>query len=1641
MTKENTNIEDQLMNQNKEQQVQLDGGTYEIIRKRLLSQKDDLAKRLKLLNQSRKEVFGSVETKLVSNDRISTANNCIAADIVSFGKFCIFGYNVHIGLRSGISIKDTFSFFEFRDQGFHEMENSLLVDKNFEADFENLFKYYRNTVFKRFVKSQNYLYLVFQLSKNPKDVKVFKWLLKGAQLEYVDDRSDAEVNPPAQHEFRWKKATRDMHRDGAHPHVSIMDRVFVETVGGDLTIKVEDNTDSGRGIYEEKVDFKEQTLDDAEFYYADLGNLIALRIKPYKEENRFIVFNEKVQSARRIDALKESGVFLPDNQGLMFSNGYYLQTGTFKEFDFEEGKLQFERKIASPNGEDWAFIFYNTEQGVYVILPYNLIEQSVKTPIICNGYTIFEDGEMCYFKRENEASKNHLVQIWQTPFSKAEMISEMHQDNYLFKIGNKDIVKAMADCNEVITLLSKEDSYEGLYIDLVKKSNNILDAYYWINKEGSFLLSEPVGEIRKASNSAIDEFEKVVKIRRSTGESINEVQTKVEDLMTKVKRERFEKVDTFVAFLSEIRKLRGEVISLKELRYTNVALSEKMDEQLAEQNELLSQNCVDFLLKDNALKPYEEKVDLVGNKIEKVSKETEGKSLLEEIETVGSELQLMIEIVGNLKIEDATQTTKIIDNVSTLYAHLNQSRALLKNKQKDLKGREAKAEFGAQLKLLEQGLVNFLDLCKTPENCDEYLSRLMIQLEELEGKFSDFDEFSEIISQRREEIYTAFENRKLNLNEQRNKRAMALDSSAERILKSISNRLEKLESANEINSYFASDLMVDKVRDIVRNLISQEDNVRAESIQSKLKTVKQDALRQLKDRKELFVDGENIIRFGTHNFLVNKQALELSIVERDGELFYHLNGTQFYQSFDNAEINKTKAVWGQLFPSENASVYRAEFLAYQLFKQDQKAPVEVARVKESLLALMDKNYEGSFVKGVHESDAEKIFMELQRVSSRIGLIGYPVKERVFARLFWESLSKQEEPDNTANTNQEKKALYKKQIAAAAQMKDMFPDSESFNYLIESLEEDLEVYFAAFCEMSGVEFEMDSKLAAQYLFDQLLQSDKFQHSKDSYQIVQAFHAYLKEHKSNKKLELSLQKLDGLSEQQFLLAEQWLNAFVAQASDKLDKRFIQEAALMLVYKDFGKGNVIDCESHAQLENMLGDHLLVEGGKYSFDFHDFTARLRNFENEVLPMYRKYSSLKKELSQEFRSNIRLNEYKPKVMSSFVRNKLINDLYLPLIGNNLSKQIGTAGENKRTDLQGLLLLISPPGYGKTTLMEYIAHRLGLIFVKVNGPAIGHKQTSLDPEEATNAATRSELEKLNFALEMGDNIMLYLDDIQHCNPEFLQKFISLCDAQRKIEGMYNGVAKTYDLRGRKVAVVMAGNPYTESGDKFQIPDMLANRSDIYNLGDIIGDSESIFKLSFVENAMTSNPILSRLHGKSRQDVMSLIQWVETDSQEGLSFEANHTPEELEEYFQLIKKMLIVRDVLNKVNQAYIHSAAQDNAYRVEPTFKLQGSYRDMNKLTARLVPLMNEEELRQLILSHYESESQTLTSNAEANLLKFKVMMEYADDAELKRWSEIVATFQKNHQTGDENQIAQVIREMNKFANTLLGDIDRRLEE
>ncbi len=1624
-----------------EQEVKLEGGTYEILKNRLLQEGSDLRSKLQELNTSRQDVFGAIQTQLISNERITTENNCIPWDMCPLNNTFLFGYNVFLGLKNEVKLNDVFSFYQYEDHQFHQQELTILNDNAFISDFNNLYKYYKHAQFVKFFKRDIHLYMIFRISKDVNDIKAFKWeISKEGTLTYLDARSDHEIKYPPQHEFNWKKTTREMHRKGQHPHISIEDKIFVETIGGDLTIKVEDNTNSGKGIYAEEVKNPGQTLDDAEFNYAVIDNLIVLKIKPYQENQyRYIVYNEKLQEAKRIDALKESCIFLPEGHGLIFANGYYLQTGEFKLFDHELENLLFEKRISSPNGEDYLYIFYNQEEGVYLLLSYNIIEQTIATPITCHGYSIFDNGELCYFKGDAEAKKHHSIQIWQTPYVHADFEIQESKDSYLYKIGNKDIVRAMAECFTIINLLEKDDSYNNLYLDILKQCNDVLDAHYWLNHEEAFDLASPLQAIKGTANSAIEEFEKVVTIRKNTTEQITTITERTTELIREINRSTPKHIDEYVQFLGRLRTARGEIISLKELRYANLKVIEEYENDVAELSATISENCVKFLVKKESLTPYEEKVEKINGSIDTLKKVIDATRIEKNINETSQELEMLIEIVSNLKIEDATQTTKIIDNISAIYARFNQIKVALKRKKKDLQGVEGKAEFNAQLKLIQQGLINYLDVCDHPNKCEEYLTKLMVQLEELETKFSEFDEFIEQITIKREEVYNAFEAKKVSLIESRNKRANALQQSADRILKSVQNRASNFKEVSEINGYFASDLMIDKVRNIIEELVTLGDTVKADDVQSRLKSTQEDALRQLKDKQELFVNDENAIQFGNHSFLVNKQALTLTIIPRQDELFFHLTGTNFFEKIKNNHLNDHKDFWNQDLVSENKNVYRSEFLAYKVFQKAKKDHDVLHKLEQStkpellehVQKIMAVRYNDGYIKGVHDADATKILVQLLQFHQTSDLLHFSSQARTCAKLFW---------NNFIDKNE--KRSFEHQLKGAGLLLQVFPNSSEFNELKESLKNQIQ----SFIQDTKLFEESIVENASHYLFDELTRNHEFIIHYEANLLYQEFTTYLKEHNQTQHFNKSIDGVRDNLVAQYQLMKHWVKAFL-KFSENEKSEYVDEVASCLLSQHYHPQQVIHTTLQIELSGLQGSHNVIDNQKYTLNYNQFLEKLEHYANIVVPAYEKFVQLKKDLTIQFEEDLRLSEFKPKVMSSFVRNKLLDKVYLPIIGNNLAKQIGSAGANKRTDLMGMLLLLSPPGYGKTTLMEYIANRLGLIFMKINGPAIGHQIVSLDPSEAKNAGAKEELNKLNLALEMGDNVMIYLDDIQHCNPEFLQKFISLCDAQRKIEGVYKGKPKTYDFRGKKVAVVMAGNPYTESGDKFQIPDMLANRADIYNLGDILGDSEREFKLSYLQNCLTSNSILSKLSNKSPKDVLTLVHIAETGSQENINFESNHSKAEINEYLSVIEKLVKVRDVVLKMNLAYIESAAQSDEYRTEPPFKLQGSYRNMNKMAEKIVPIMNEQELQTLIISHYENEAQTLTTGAEANLLKFKELTEIISEEEKQRWEDIKTTFVRNNKfksMGGDNQFGQILMQMESISeglSTISSNIKNRKTE
>jgi len=202
--------------------------------------------------------------------------------------------------------------------------------------------------------------------------------------------------------------------------------VFVETVGGDLTIKVEDNTEDGEGIYSEPVEDKHQGLEDAPIRFAKLGALILIEVHPYREEQkRYFAFHTRSQSVTRLDRIGQSCQQLPEDHGVIFPGGYVLEDGEVKNFDIDSEDLIFMKMQRSPNGEDVMYIFYRKHDGASILLPYNLIRKEVQNPIVCHGYTIFDDGKMVVFRAEEAPTRVHHTRIWQSAFMTEDEQNEL----------------------------------------------------------------------------------------------------------------------------------------------------------------------------------------------------------------------------------------------------------------------------------------------------------------------------------------------------------------------------------------------------------------------------------------------------------------------------------------------------------------------------------------------------------------------------------------------------------------------------------------------------------------------------------------------------------------------------------------------------------------------------------------------------------------------------------------------------------------------------------------------------------------------------------------------------------------------------------------------------------------------------------------------------------------------------------------------------------------------------------------------------------------------------------------------------------------------------------------------------------------
>ncbi|MGQ5634321.1 MULTISPECIES: DNA repair ATPase [unclassified Streptomyces] len=1547
-----------------------DAGTYEVLRDRLAAQAAELARRADALNARRSEEFGSAELDLVATARLRTPHACVPSDIAAVGNTLLFGATggttavLALHGRDGEKLPD-------------DAVPGLLDDPAFAKEFTALHRYYREASLLRLRRADGRLLAVFRTGEKAEDVRVLRWsVAEDGQVAFLDARGDRDdVFPPAQ-DVTWTQTTREDHVLGREQYVAVPGGLGVTTVGGTLTVRTAD----GEELYAEPVQEPLQALADAAVGHARVGALVLLRVRPYKEEDdRYLVFDTLSRTVVRLDGIGQACRRLPEEQGIVFPGGYCLAGGAHKTYDLDVAGLEFEREVRAPNGEDVLYAFRSRAGGRALLLSYNTLRKEVAAPLPCRGWALFEDGALAVLRAAgDEPAHTHPVQWWTSPY-----VSDTHAaalrtgTGALARVGNADLVRGLADCLSVARLVTDGVGTSEGYRALTAACVRAADAHHWLADPELGDLAEPLGAVRATAEQVLGEFETVRELTRQAAGALDEAEARIAAVVRRLRGEAPREAAAWVRGLTELRQAHGHLLTLRDLRYADTARIDRLAAAAEDDLAGFGRRAVQFLAREDAFAAQQAEVEHLAGQAAAVETVAGAGPVAERLDGLADGLRTVTEVVTGLDIADAVVRTAVLERIAEVLGGVNRARALLDGRRRALRDSEGRAEFAAETALLAQAVTAALAASGTPEECDDQLAAVLARLEDLDGRFAESDDFLAELDGRRTEVYEAFAARKQSLADARARRAEQLAVSAGRVLETVGRRAAGLADADAVAAYFASDPLVAKVRRTADELRALGDSVRAEELDGRLKAARQEAARALRDRADLYDGDGRTLLLGGHRFAVNTQPLDLTLVPHGDTLALAVTGTDYRAPVTDPDFAAHRACWDRHLPSESPEVYRAEHLAARLLAEPGPAVLAAADDLPDLVRrAAQESYDEGYERGVHDHDATLVLRALLPLYEGAGTLRHEPAARAAAQLFW-----------AHGTTEEARTAWARRAVSLARARDAFGAVPAIGELRR--------------ELAGAIGAWDASApggpAAAYLFEELTGGpdgfvlgaaartllEKFRHAEGSYRT-------------------DLEGLTDLAARRQVV-HAWLAAYTAATGTEATSGELAEAVAAELCPGLPRYDG-DAPLTATAEGLLGTHPRVTGGRLPLRLDEFLARTSRFAASDVPAFRAYQRRRTALVAAERDRLRLDEHRPRVMPAFVRGRLVDEVYLPLVGDSLARQLGTTGASKRTDTGGLLLLVSPPGYGKTTLMEYVADRLGLMLVRVSGPALGHTVTSLDPADAPNATARREIEKINFALAAGNNTLLYLDDIQHTSPELLQKFIPLCDATRRVDGVWDGRPRTYDLRGKRFAVCMAGNPYTESGERFRIPDMLANRADVWNLGDVLTGKEDVFALSFVENALTANPVLAPLAARDRADLDLLVRLAAADPTARADRLTHPMPAaELNAVLAVLRHLTAVRDTVLRVNAAHIASAARSEAARTEPPFRLQGSYRDMNKIAGRLRPVMNDAEREAAVDDHYTAEAQTLTTGAEANLLKLAELRGTLTEAQAARWAELKA--------------------------------------
>ncbi|MCA9823590.1 MAG: hypothetical protein KC470_13320, partial [Dehalococcoidia bacterium] len=186
------------------------------------------------------------------------------------------------------------------------------------------------------------------------------------------------------------------------------------------------------------------------------------------------------------------------------------------------------------------------------------------------------------------------------------------------------------------------------------------------------------------------------------------------------------------------------------------------------------------------------------------------------------------------------------------------------------------------------------------------------------------------------------------------------------------------------------------------------------------------------------------------------------------------------------------------------------------------------------------------------------------------------------------------------------------------------------------------------------------------------SVRFTFSRDAEQLRDGLLRWLEDHGGQMRFEDALAPLGDRYGERFAVKRAWLETFAgseAGGGGRYGADTALEAAALIVAERKVAVDVAGGSGEVVVEGLLGQHPRVVDGKLELRLDEVLARLQRFRTVDVPGFRAWRKLRAEVVEQQRRRLRLEELQPRPLTSFVRNQLVDQVYLPLVGDNLAKQ------------------------------------------------------------------------------------------------------------------------------------------------------------------------------------------------------------------------------------------------------------------------------------------------------------------------------------------------------------------------------------